>query len=176
MDIANMDYDQMLSLLAEQESESPQPSESDEIPYESNNVPQYYTAEKHFNIQSSPPKPPAQSNGKRVSSNVDFTFTKPSASSIIAPHVEILHIVESFLRLKGEMATRIHALINDNFDLFQSIYNVIVAKASKLHGFTLMGISVIRKILEFAVQMIGTWEVNAPSVSIGVNKVFSALG
>lgn len=82
---------------------------------------------------------------------------------LLVPHLEILRLIDSFLELKGQMAARLHALIYDNFDMFRSLYKVLVYKLSKLHGFSLQGVRIIRRILEFALSLMGQWEINIPS-------------
>lgn len=81
---------------------------------------------------------------------------------LLVPHLEILRLVESFLQLKGEVISRLHALIYDNYDLFRSLYKVFVYKISKLHGFSLQGVKIVRRILEFALNLMGQWQINVP--------------
>lgn len=80
-------------------------------------------------------------------------------SKLLRPQLEILRLVESFLRLKGQMSSRVHALIYDNFDIFKSLYKVLVYKLSRLHGFSLQGIRIIRRIIEFALDLVGQWNI-----------------
>lgn len=88
-----------------------------------------------------------------------------SPSGLLRPHVEILSLIEGFLKLKGEVASRIHAVVADNYDLIRSITNILIGKISTLHSFSLTGIQILRRIVEFAVQCIGQWEITVPSVS-----------
>lgn len=88
-----------------------------------------------------------------------------SPVGLLRPHVEILSLIEGFLKLKGEVAARIHAVIVDNYDLIRSIANVLINKISTLHSFSLTGIQILRRIVEFAVRCIGQWEITVPSVS-----------
>lgn len=69
------------------------------------------------------------------------------------PYVEMLRLVQAFLKIKGEMAGRLWALLNDNAHIVAALRDTLVAKLSTLHTFTLSFITVLRKILEFAVPL-----------------------
>lgn len=108
----------------------------------------------------------ASFNSKR---NTDGSYGTLSIrpSNFIAPHVEILTLIEEFVKLKGEVASKFYALIADNYDLIRSVFSVIVSKISTLHSFSLTGIQVLRRIVEFAVQCLSQWQINVPTVSFG---------
>lgn len=92
-----------------------------------------------------------------------------SPGSLLAPHAEILSLVESFIRLKGEVASKFYALVVDNYDIIRSVSNVLISKISTLHSFSLVGIQILRKIVEFAVDCLSQWEITVPSVSFGAS-------
>lgn len=108
------------------------------------------------------PPPSSNPNGNSDGSYGALRF-RPS--NLLAPHAEILSLIESFIKLKGEVASRVHALIVDNYDIITSVYNVLIGKISTLHSFSLAGIQILRRIVEFAVQCLGQWEINVPSIS-----------
>ncbi|KRT85333.1 hypothetical protein AMK59_2644 [Oryctes borbonicus] len=100
-----------------------------------------------------------ETHGLQISSILDSFRPR----KLLVPHLEILRLVESFLQLKGQMVSRLHALLYDNFDLFRSLYKVLVYKLSKLHGFSLQGVRIVRRILEFALSLMGQWEISVPT-------------
>lgn len=108
--------------------------------------------------------PPASSNpnGNRDGS---YGSLSVNAHGLLAPHVEILSLIEGFLKLKGELASRVHAIAVDNYDLIRGVYNVLLSKVSSLHSFSLTGIQILRRIIEFAVECIGQWQITVPAIS-----------
>lgn len=122
--------------------------------------------EKPASRQYGVPPPSSNPDGNADGSYGALRF-RPS--NLLAPHAEILSLVESFIRLKGEVASRFYALVADNYDLIRSVYNVIISKISTLHSFSLVGIQVLRKIVEFAVQCLSQWEITVPSISFGAS-------
>ncbi|XP_044265633.1 uncharacterized protein LOC123011964 [Tribolium madens] len=84
---------------------------------------------------------------------------------LLEPHLEILQLIEVFLKFKGEVFSRLHGLVTDNYDLIRSVYSTLINKIGNLHSFTLTGIRILRKVLEFATVLFGQWQVNLPSFS-----------
>lgn len=82
------------------------------------------------------------------------------SKNVMAPQIEVLALLESFIRLKGELIRRFYALFYDNADLIRDVGNFIFNKLDRLQSFTLRGITVFRHILEFALRQIGEWHVN----------------
>lgn len=108
------------------------------------------------------PPPYSNPNGNRDGS---YGSISVNAQGLLAPHVEILSLIEGFLKLKGELASRVHAIAVDNYDLIRGVYNVLLSKVSSLHSFSLTGIQILRRIVEFAVECIGQWQITVPAVS-----------
>lgn len=104
-----------------------------------------------------------KSNGN---GNGDYGGFRIRPSNFLAPHAEILSLIEGFIKLKGEVASKFYALIVDNYDLIRSVYSVIVSKISTLHSFSLIGIQILRRIVEFAVQCLSQWEISVPAISV----------
>ncbi|KAL1513045.1 hypothetical protein ABEB36_002525 [Hypothenemus hampei] len=77
------------------------------------------------------------------------------------PYVEILKLVQSFLKIKGEIASQVYALFNDNAHIWIALRDTLITKISTLHNFTLNFIIVLRKVLEFASSLFGNINVNA---------------
>ncbi|XP_066262172.1 uncharacterized protein [Euwallacea similis] len=77
------------------------------------------------------------------------------------PYLEVLKLVQSFLKLKGEMAGRIWALINDNTHILAALRDTLITKISTIHNFTLTLIVILRKVMEFAVSLFGNSSVSA---------------
>lgn len=121
-------------------------------------------------VRSSPARqygvPPVYSN-PNGNSDGSYGSLSVNAQGLLAPHVEILSLIEGFLKLKGELASRFHAIVVDNYDLIRGVYNVLINKVSTLHSFSLTGIQVLRRIIEFAVECIGQWQITVPSISFG---------
>ncbi|RZB38773.1 hypothetical protein BDFB_010251 [Asbolus verrucosus] len=88
---------------------------------------------------------------------------------LLGSHMEILQLIEVFLKFKGELGARLRDLMRDNYDLIRSVYQNILQKIGNLHAFTLMGVKILRKILEFAVTLMVNWQVSLPPVSLGLN-------
>ncbi|XP_017771005.1 PREDICTED: uncharacterized protein LOC108558555 [Nicrophorus vespilloides] len=143
--VQDVDYDTLMSLLDEYEDDNNKVSSS--------SVHDQYESEEERRVGGG--------------GGIQFSVSKPSVGTLLSPKVEVLSLVEAFLRLKGEMASRVNALINDNFDLFQRVYNLFMNKISKVHSITLAGVRCLRKIVEFAVGVISSWEIAKPSVSFG---------
>ncbi|CAH0550070.1 unnamed protein product [Brassicogethes aeneus] len=76
------------------------------------------------------------------------------------PYSEILRALEAFIRLKGEIGSRLSALYLDNREIIRAVGQTLIGKLGLLHGFTLNGIILLRKLLEFAGQLFGNWNVN----------------
>ena len=89
--------------------------------------------------------------------------------NLLSPHVEILQLIETFLRFKGELASRVQALISDNWEIIRGVYLAVINKIGTLHTFTLTGIKILRKVLELAVTLMAQWQINLPSVSLDFN-------
>lgn len=91
----------------------------------------------------------------------------PSVSlhGLLTPPAEILSLIEGFLTLKGEVASRFYNIIADNYDLIKGIYDVLVTKVSTLHSFSLAGVQILRRIIEFAIQCLSQWEITVPAIS-----------
>ncbi|KAK9873938.1 hypothetical protein WA026_002291 [Henosepilachna vigintioctopunctata] len=105
-------------------------------------------------------------------SNVGFSAGGTiTPEGIIRPQVEILKLLENLLVLKGEIVPRIYAMAVDNWDLIQSVFYTVVNNAGPLHAFTLKGIVILRKILEFAVQLFGSWQITVPNVSLDFSSL-----
>lgn len=90
-------------------------------------------------------------------------------SKIGPPSLELLDLVESFIKLKYEIVSMLQRMFNENFHLFRDVFNVIVSKVDQIRGFTLMGIRVIRNIVHFAYYLIEQWKGSKPAVSVDVN-------
>lgn len=85
------------------------------------------------------------------------------------PSLELLDLIESFVKLKYEIVSMLQRMFNENFHLIRDVFNVIVSKVDKIRGFTLMGIRVIRNIVQFAYYLIEQWKGSKPVVSVDVN-------
>lgn len=79
--------------------------------------------------------------------------------SLLKPQIEVLHLIEAFLKLKAELVTHLYAIINENYDLIKAVLNLVFSKVTNLQAFTLKGISVLRKIIEFSLYLFGGWNV-----------------
>lgn len=88
-----------------------------------------------------------------------------SLQGLIAPHAEILNLIESFLQLKGDVASRFYNLVSENYDLIRGVVNVAVSKIATLHWFSLTGVQILRRVIEFIVQCVSQWEIVVPSIS-----------
>jgi hypothetical protein len=88
---------------------------------------------------------------------------------LLSPHMEILRLIEIFLKFKGELASRMYAVVTDNYDLIRSVYMTVINKIGSLHSFTLVGIKILRKILEFATALMAQWQISLPPVSLDLN-------
>lgn len=108
--------------------------------------------------------PPARQYGLPSSSN---TAVHIRPSTYLAPHAEILSLIEGFIKLKGEVASKFYALIADNYDLIRSVSNVLINKIATLHAFSLTGIQILRRIVEFAIRCLSQWEITIPASSNG---------
>lgn len=75
------------------------------------------------------------------------------------------------------MVSKFYAVLADNYDLIRSVYSVIISKISTLHSFSLTGIQILRRIVEFAVQCLSQWEITRPPTNYGVpNGAFQGNG
>ncbi|KAF2894956.1 hypothetical protein ILUMI_11217 [Ignelater luminosus] len=118
---------------------------------------------------------------KNVGASFSVTKHKPffgvstgTGVSLLKPQIEVLHLIEAFLKLKTELVTRLSALINENYDLIKAVINLIFSKVGYLQAFSLTGISVIRKIIDFALNLFGNVGISS-SVSVGVpHEVYGA--
>ncbi|KAK5648995.1 hypothetical protein RI129_003887 [Pyrocoelia pectoralis] len=90
---------------------------------------------------------------------------------VLVPHVEVFRFIETFIQFKNELLARLQILINENWDLVRAIINLVIGKIQKLGGFTLVGISILRKVCEFALGLFGSWSINLPSISVGASTV-----
>lgn len=90
-----------------------------------------------------------------------------SGTAIKVPFSEIIRLIEAFVQVKGEIASRLNHLLSDNSELIRAVWNTLVTKIGTLHSFTLNGLVVLRKIMEFAAQLFGQWSIN-----VDVNQHF----
>lgn len=127
-----------------------------------------YTLNDNFEKQS-PEEHYSHQEPEKESSQFQQQPTLESRG-LLGPHLEILQLVEIFLKLKGELASRFHAVVADNYDLIRSVYMTLINKIGSIHSFTLTGIKILRKILEFAVTVLGQWQVNAPSIDFNAEN------
>lgn len=104
-------------------------------------------------------------NDKLATNEKQFTTGISITKNV--PYVEILKLIESFLRLKGEVVSRVHHLILDNSELIRAVHNTFIGKLATLHNFTLTGIVILRKIVEFASTLFGQWSF---SVGTSINQ------
>ncbi|XP_066155633.1 uncharacterized protein [Euwallacea fornicatus] len=100
--------------------------------------------------------------------NTEINFEIPGISSTTSlqvnkqvPYLEVLRLVQSYLKLKGEMAGRLWALINDNAHILTALRDTLITKISTIHNFTLTLIVILRKVMEFAVSLFGNSSVSA---------------
>lgn len=89
---------------------------------------------------------------------------------MLAPPAELLSLIEGFLEVKGDVASRLYRLIDNNSELIRSAYGVIVNNAGTVHSITLTGVQLLRGVLEFVIQCLNQWEVSAPVVSYEENQ------
>ncbi|KAF5305079.1 hypothetical protein FQA39_LY09341 [Lamprigera yunnana] len=101
-----------------------------------------------------------------VESGLGLTVNK---NVVLAPQVEIFRFVEAFVLFKKELLARFQHIINENWELIRGVINMILGKLQKLQGATLVFISILRQILEFAVNIFSSFRINLPSISLGVS-------
>ncbi|KAF2894957.1 hypothetical protein ILUMI_11218 [Ignelater luminosus] len=94
---------------------------------------------------------------------------------ILKPKLEILRLIEAFIKLKAKLITSFQALVNENYDLIKAVFNLIVGNAAHLHIFTLKGISVLRKIIEFVLYLSSNWNAGGFS-AFPIGKPYQAYG
>ncbi|KAF5305078.1 hypothetical protein FQA39_LY09340 [Lamprigera yunnana] len=112
-------------------------------------------------VAAVPPAPAvAVKSGLGVTVNKDI---------VLAPQVEIFRFLEAFVRFKTELLARLQHIINDNWELIRGVINVLIGKLQKLHGVALVFISILRQILEFAVNIFSSFSFNLPSIGVGVS-------
>ncbi|EFA06568.1 uncharacterized protein LOC103313521 [Tribolium castaneum] len=116
------------------------------------------TPERLFHSESAKEQPTLESRG------------------LLEPHLEILQLIEVFLKFKGELVSRLHSLVTDNYDLLRSVYSTLVNKIGNLHSFTLTGIRVLRKVLEFAIALFGQWQMSYPPAGNQESDLGTAFG
>ncbi|XP_044746776.1 uncharacterized protein LOC123308254 [Coccinella septempunctata] len=110
-----------------------------------------------------PPRPVASS------SSVGFSVGGGGSIApfaILKPKAEILKLIESFIRLQGEVGSRLYALVVDNWELIRYLSNTVINNIGYLQSFTVNGIITLRKILEFANRLFASWEITVPNVSV----------
>ncbi|KAF5280373.1 hypothetical protein FQR65_LT03182 [Abscondita terminalis] len=89
--------------------------------------------------------------------------------AVLQPHIELIRFLEAFLQFKTELIARLQHLLNDNWDLIISITNLVLGKLQNLQGFSLIFISILRQILEFALGLFSYFNINLPSIRVGVS-------
>ncbi|KAL3286450.1 hypothetical protein HHI36_000956 [Cryptolaemus montrouzieri] len=115
-----------------------------------------------------PPYPIASSSNIGFSLGAGGSFTP---NGVLRPHVEILKLVENLVRLKGELVSRAYAVIVDNWELIRSVTATLINNLGTLQAFTLNGIIVLRKIIEFALRLFGSWQVTVPTVNLDFSSL-----
>lgn len=117
-----------------------------------------------FTVYGPPaPVPIASASSVGVSLGAGGTF---SPSGVISAKVEILKLLETFVKLKGEFVSRMYAVVVDNWDLIKYLTNAVISRLGTLQAFTVNGIIILRKILEFAYYLFGSWKITVPNVSV----------
>lgn len=84
---------------------------------------------------------------------------------LLSPPTEGLRLLEGFLEVKGDVASRLYSLIDNNAGLIRSAYNVVVNSVPTLHSISLTGVQFLRATLEFLIQCISQWENGTPEIS-----------
>lgn len=87
---------------------------------------------------------------------------------VLRPKLQILGLIEAFLKLKAKLITSFQAIVNNNYDLIKAVFNLVTSKAAGLQVILLNGITVLRKIIEFALYLFSDLNVGVSStVSLG---------
>ncbi|KAK4883986.1 hypothetical protein RN001_000257 [Aquatica leii] len=114
--------------------------------------------EEYHDVASSygPPPEPQPSFGVSV-----------NTQAVLAPQLEIIRFLEAFLNLKSEILARVQSLLNENWDLGRALINVIIGKLQQLQAFLLKGVSLLRSVLEFVLNLFSNWSLTLPSLTLG---------
>lgn len=89
-----------------------------------------------------------------------------SASSVLKPKVEILKLLESFIKLKAEIVTKLYAVAVDNWDSIVYLFNAFINNIGTLSAFTVNGIVILRNVLEVAARLFSSWQITVPNVNV----------
>lgn len=85
----------------------------------------------------------------------------------LEPRAELLQLIASFIKLQSELGSKVSALIADNVELIKALTQTFMKHLGNLHQYTLNGIQVFRKILQFAMSMLDTWTSNKHGYNFG---------
>ncbi|XP_018320164.1 uncharacterized protein LOC108733481 isoform X2 [Agrilus planipennis] len=69
---------------------------------------------------------------------------------LFAAQIELLRLLEMLVQVKGEVFSRVNDIVLNNYELITAILNLLINKIKALHNFSLAGLSVVRRILEYA--------------------------
>lgn len=130
----------------------------------------------HSNFQSSPvyfynPQEDSYQNTNFGDDSSKITQFGVSVSvdkhGLLSPQIEFLRLVESFIKFKGEVASKFYALLWDNSNLLRALFRTFIRKVRGFHRFTLFMVQVLRKVLQFASSLMVSWTINKPSFEFG---------
>lgn len=99
------------------------------------------------------------------SKNVDYTTVKSTS-------LELLNILETFVRLKSDIINKFNAIVSNNWPKFRAAYNVAIVTAIKFHEYLLKIISFIKKFCAFTLNLFTNFRVALPNFSDVLN-IFS---